>query len=249
MKNYIKVIAAVLCLISVFLLTSCEKMDEDYGKSNSKQVSENSNSTKETEELVYPEIKSSDNVMPKYFDISSFDEENYSDIYLGKKFKYNITYAGSVLDVPTTYSKMNKKGWDISGSSQYKKDSLVTAGKMIEVELYNEYDNRIIAVFHNSARSSKKLIKCDIVKFIVPENCLNVSKSYYGQFWVNGVTNQSAINDIVENLGIPSHFYALNSRHYYLDYFISEENKRSGITVHVDPENDIVLAIEFASYD
>ena len=31
-------------------------------------------------------IMSSDRVMSRYFDISLFDEENYSEIYLGKKF-------------------------------------------------------------------------------------------------------------------------------------------------------------------
>ena len=247
MKKTSKLIALVLCVLSVLLLTSCEKMDEDYGKSEKAEVTETSETAKGTE-LVYPEIKSSDNVMPKYFDISRYDEENYSDIYLGKKFDYNITYAGSVLKLPSSYSKMNRLGWKLAESGRYKKDSVVMAGSTLEVELYNEYDNRIIAVFHNSSKSSKKLTKCDIVKFVIPENCLNTTNSYYGQFWVNGVTNQSAINNIVETLGAPSHFYAVDAHHYYLDYFFSADNKRSGITVHVDPENDIVLSIEFADY-
>ena len=224
-------------------------MDEDYGKSNSESVSEASEKEEKSDELVYPEIKSSDNVMPKYFDISAFDEENYSNIYLGKKFKYQVTYSGSILEVPSSYSKMSKNGWEISESSQYKRDSQIMAGKSIEVELFNEYGKRIVAVFSNSARSSKKLTKCDIVKFIIPENCLNKSNSYYGQFWINGVTNQSAINNIVEYLGTPSHFYAVNANHYYLDYFITEGDKRNGITVHVDPENDILLSIEFSYYE
>jgi len=247
MKKIFKLTALVISILSVLLLTSCEKMDKDYGKSDTKIASETAETGGETE-LIYPEIKSSDNVMPKYFDISRYDEENYADIYLGKKFKYNITYSGSVLTLPSTYSKVNKAGWKLSESGRYKIDSVVMAGSTLEVELYNEYDNRIVAVFHNSSKSSKKLTKCDIVKFVIPENCLNVTNSYYGQFWVNGITNQSAINNIVEHLGAPSHFYAVNSHHYYLDYFFTEDNKRSGITVHVDPENDILLSIEFADY-
>ncbi len=248
MKKLFKLTALVICIVSVMLLTSCEKMDKDYGKSDTKTASQTTDAAQGAEELVYPEIKSSDNVMPKYFDISRYDEENYADIYLGKKFEYNITYSGSVLNLPSTYGKMNKSGWKLAESGRYKIDSVVMAGSTLEVELYNEYNNRIIAVFHNSSRSSKKLTKCDIVKFIIPENCLNATNSYYGQFWINGITNQSAINNIVEHLGAPSHFYAVNQHHYYLDYFFSDDNKRSGITVHVDPENDILLSIEFADY-
>ena len=246
MNRALKTVLSIFCLLFILLASGCEKMDEDYGKS---MPVESGGSNTDDTELIYPEIKSSDDVMPKYFDISAFDEENYSNVYLGKKFKFNATYAGSVITLPTNYSKVNKLGWEISESSKYDKDSVLTAGKNIEVELYNSYDKRINAVFYNSSKSSKKLTKCSIAKVIIPENCLNVSESDYGLFWINGITNQSAINNIVEYLGTPSHFYRVNSNHYYLDFFFTKENRRSGITVHVDPENDIILSVEFSSYE
>ncbi|MBE6732449.1 MAG: hypothetical protein E7561_00415 [Ruminococcaceae bacterium] len=249
-STYIKKVSKTTLLLSLVLVIciacGCEKLDEDYGES---MPVESSISETEETKLIYPEIKSFDDVMPKYFDISHFDEENYSKIYLGKKFKFNITYAGSVITVPTSYSKMQKLGWQISLHSKYGDDAVIMAGKNIEVELCNEYGNLINAVFYNASKSSKKLVKCNIVKFIIPENSLNVDESSYGQFWINGINNQSAINNVVEFFGIPSHFYRVSANHYYLDYFFSDENKRSGITVHVDPENDIILSVEFSNYD
>ena len=246
MKKALKTTLLLVLLLVISMACGCEKLDEDYGES---MPAETVSSEPEEAQLIYPEIKSFDDVMPKYFDISHFDEENYSEIYLGKKFKFNITYAGSVLTVPTSYSKMQKLGWQISIYSKYGEDAVVTAGKNIQVELCNEYGNLITAVFYNDSKSSKKLEKCDIVKFIIPENSLNVEKSDYGQFWINGINNQSAINNVVEFFGIPSHFYRVSDNHYYLDYFFSEENKRSGVSVHVDPENDVILSVEFSSYD
>lgn len=245
-KKVLRTMVLLLLVLVISVACGCEKLDEDYGEG---LPTESEISETDGEGLIYPEIKSLDDVMPKYFDISHFDEENYSKIYLGKKFKFNITYAGSVLTVPTSYSKMKKLGWEISIYSKYSEDAVVTAGRNIQVELCNEYGNLITAVFYNDSKSSKKLVKCDIVKFIIPENSLNVSESSYGQFWINGINNQSAINNVVEFFGIPSHFYRVSANHYYLDYFFSDENKRSGITIHVDPENDVILSVEFSNYD
>ena len=158
MKIILRLTAVLTAFIMLLALCGCEKFDENYGKSMS--VDNGSDKASATE-LIYPEIKSSDEVMPKYFDISRFDEENYSNIYLGKRFKFSITYAGSVFSVPTTFSKVQKEGWQLSESGQYSKDSVITAGKNIEAELYNEYDKRIVAIFYNSSKSSKKLTKCE----------------------------------------------------------------------------------------
>lgn len=244
MRRFSKAIIFSLVFVFVFSFCGCEKMDDDYGKSTPIESSE----VVTTDELIYPEIKSSDEIMPKYFDISQFDEENYSTSYLGKNFDLKITYAGSTVSLPISYSKISKLGWEFTEGSQYDLDSVITAGKNIEVTLCNEYNKLLNVVFFNSAKSSKKLSKCDIVKIIIPENCLNTNESNYGLFWVNGVTNQSAINNIVEYWGIPSHFYMVDTEHYYFDYFFTRDSKRSGITVHVDPENDVLLSLEIAVY-
>ena len=111
-----------------------------------------------------------------------------------------------------------------------------------------DYNKEIIAVFYNSSRSSVSLKKCDIVKFIIPENYLNAENSVYGQFWINGVNNGSAITDVIEYLGAPSHFYAVSDNEYYLDYFLFEKDKRTGITVYINPVDDCVNAIEVSYY-
>ena len=112
----------------------------------------------------------------------------------------------------------------------------------------NEYKKQIVAVFYNPTHSSAAMEDCTIVKFIVPENLLNNPESVYGQFFVNGVSNESAITDIVEYLGAPSHFYDEGDGKYYLDYFITEKDKRCGITIYVDVNDDSIDAIEFAMY-
>ena len=109
----IKFMSLLLCFLMVISFTACKELDEDYGK-NPMEENKGQNA-----ELVYPEIKSSDTVMPKYFDISLFDEENYSKCYLGDDFKFNITYSGSVINLPTSYSKTVKNGWEIEENSVY----------------------------------------------------------------------------------------------------------------------------------
>lgn len=245
MRKLLKVAVFLMSCILIIGLCGCEKMDDDYGKSTPIESEETSSS----DELLYPEIKSSDEIMPKYFDISKFDEENYSSSYLGKNFEFKITYAGSTLSLPTNYSKINKLGWDFPEDSEYGADSVIMAGKNIEVVLVNEYNKKINVLFFNPSKSSKKLKKCDIVKIVIPENCLNVIESDYGLFWVNGVTNQSAINNIVEYWGIPSHFYKVDNEHYYFDYYFTRDSRRNGVTVHVDPENDVLLSIEIFDYE
>ena len=112
----------------------------------------------------------------------------------------------------------------------------------------NDYNKKITAVFYNSKKSSVSLKKCPIVKFIIKQNGLIVPESQYGQFWINGISNVSAITDTIQFLGFPSHFYRISENKYYLDWFISEEDRRSGITVYVDTAEDHVDSIEFAYY-
>ncbi len=240
-----KVLSLVVCLIFVLGMVSCETMDPNYGKSSAKTASDEQH---KTEEIKVPEIKSEDEVMPTYFDISLFDEENYADIYLGKKFEYKVTYCGSTLTVPSNYKQMTKNGWKLMASDEYNEDSQILTGKSITVNFVNDYNKIITAVFHNDKKSSTTLKKCDIVKFIIKENVFSNQNSKYGQFWINGISNESAITDMIEYLGTPSHFYCTEENKYYLDWFITENDKRSGITIYVDTAEDGIDAIEFSYY-
>ncbi len=241
-----RILSIMLCCAFVLCLSACEKFDENYGKSSARP--EKSDNKTASEEVKTPVIISDDSVMPTYVDISLYDEENYADIYLGDDFEYNITYVGSVLDVPSSYKSITKEGWSLVDSDQYNENSQILAGKSLEIELVNEYDKRLTAVFYNGKKSSTPLKKCPIVKFIIKENGLLNPESAYGQFWVNGVSNVSAITDVIELLGSPSHFYRVSENKYYLDWFITAKDRRSGITVYVDTAEDHVDSIEFSYY-
>ena len=241
-----KLLSILLCCAFVLGISACGEYDEDYGVStlDSSNTSENSENT----EIKISEIKSDDPVMPSYVDISLYDEENYANIYLGKNFKFKVTYAGSAVKVPWTYKEIVADGWTLVPSDEYSEESQILAGKSITVDFNNEYKKTITAVFYNGKNSSVALKECPIVKFIIKENGLNVPESNYGQFWVNGVSNISAITDVIELLGSPSHFYRVSENKYYLDWFISKEDRRSGITVYVDTAEDHIDSIEFSYY-
>lgn len=239
MKRVVSFVIAIIMVLMAF--SACSPFDPEYGTRDEKEPNVYKN-------VKIPEIKSDDEKMPTFFDISLFDEENYSDIYLGKKFEFKVTYAGSELNVPCTLSDMEKMEWSIAEGSSFNIDSQILAGKSAKVNLSNKYGKQIVAVFFNSSKSSDKIEDCDIVKFIVPENLYDNNESVYGQFFVNGVSNESAITDVIEYLGAPSHFYAVNENLYYLDYFITPKDKRNGITVYVDLSKDSVTSVEFSHY-
>lgn len=238
-----RTIAIILAISLLSLAAGCSKMEKGGSDGSAGDTVSTASG-----EIKIPEIKSDDTVMPKYFDISLYDEENYADIYLGKKFAFNVTYCGSKLSVPSSYKQMEKDGWHIIEDSEFNENSTVLAGSSVEVVFVNGYNNHIDAVFYNDRNSSATLKKCDLVKFKIKENIHDNDASHYGQFWVNGISNDSAITDIVDYLGAPSHFYAVSETEYYLDYFIFENDKRSGITVYVNPTDDTVSAIEFSYY-
>ena len=236
-------IALILTLVMIFSLSGCSIFDKDYGTS----VPVGPVSTKKANVKI-PEIKSDDEVMPTYFDISLYDEENYAGIYLGKDFQYKITYSGSAIEMPSSYKDMVKTGFKFMETDKIKLDSKIMAGKSAKVSFIDSYGKQIIAVFYNKSNSIKTLISCPIVKFLVPQNFLYSPESVYGQFFVNGVSNESAITDVIECLGEPSHFYALNDNNYYLDYFLTVKDKRSKIRVYINVENDCVTGVEFSLY-
>lgn len=240
MKKLRKVFLSFLpVLLAVMVFSGCDPVDKSYGVESSDPQSDNSASQ-------IPEIKSSDTVMSNFFDISKYDEENYADIYLGRKFEYKITYSGSELTLPTDYKDFTKKGWRLS--SGYDESESVFAGDTREVIFENKYGNIITAVFYNSEKSSLKLKKCDIVEYSIPENSLNIKESKYGQFWINGVNNGSAITDIIDYLGAPSHFYTADGNNYSLDYFISKNDKKSKMNINVDVANDTVISVKISKY-
>lgn len=243
-----KIIAVFICATIIFgaFACGCSSMDKNYGKS-AKQKTEETTSSSPYKNVKIPVIKSDDDQMPTFFDISLYDEENYSDIYLGKDYKYKFNYAGSEINVPSSISEMEKLGWTIADST-YSGDTQLMAGKSVKVEFRNDYGNRMICKFFNSSNTSAKLSNCKIVKVIISENSLIVPGSLFGQFNINGVSNSSAITDVVEYLGAPSHFYAVSETQYYLDYFLTSGDKRCGITVYIDVPGDCVTAIEVSMY-
>lgn len=239
-----RILSVLLCFAIALSLSACG----EFEKGGSSSVENTDTTSEEKTEIKIPEIKSDDTVMPSYVDISLYDEENYSDIYLGKNFKFKVTYAGSAIKLPWTYRDILEEGWVLVPSDEYSENSQILAGKSITADFTNDYKKTITAVFYNGENSSVSLKECPIVKFIIKENGLNIPESKYGQFWVNGISNVSAITDIIECLGSPSHFYRVSENKYYLDWFISASDRRSGITVYVDTAEDHIDAIEFSLY-
>ena len=237
-------IIAVICLFLIISLTACSKIDPNYGvKSKEKSTTE--------EKLNFDKdmkIMSDDRVMPNYVDISLFDEENYADIYLGKKFEIDAVFMGESFPVPTVLSEMAEKGWTLAEGNEYDEHSLVFAYETISIVLQNEKGIKVKAKCYNSSRSSVKLEKCNIVMFRIENDFYKNSKEYT-PFNINGITNTMAITDIIDILGTPSHFYGVNSKSYYLDYFITKRDRRNGITIYVNPVEDSITAIEFSYYN
>ena len=132
--------------------------------------------------------------------------------------------------------------------SSYNKDTKIGAGKSLKLSMINSYGKIITVQFYNSSKSLVELEDCKIVKFIVAQNNYLIPESLYGQFFINGVSNESAITDVIEFLGAPSHFYAVNNNSYYLDYFLTEKDKRSKIRVYIDVASDTVTSLEVSKY-
>ena len=247
MKNKLCLSATVLMIMTVLLFSACSPVDKDYAVSSEEPVSSLSSVKSAPEGVNHPEIMSDDKIMPQFVDISVFDEENYSEVYLGKRFKFNVTYADDEFTVPTKLSALEKKGWSLAPDSQYDEGSLIYACDYVQAVLEKDDGAKITATFYNSSNSSLKLEKCNIVKFKI-ENDFYTEGGNYRKFNVNGINNNMAITDIIDTLGTPSHFYGTAENNYYLDYFISEKDRRNGITVYINPAEDSVTAVEFSYY-
>ena len=242
MKNKLGLFAVIITVFMILLLSACSPVDRDYAVSSEESVSSVKSAP---EDVAHPEIMSDDKIMPQFVDISVFDEENYSEVYLGKRFKFNITYADDEFTVPTKLSVLKKKGWRLVENSQYDEESLVYACDYVQMVLQKDAGAKITATFYNSSNSSVQLKKCNIVKFKI-ENNFYTNGEAFNEFNVNGINNKMAITDIIDTLGTPSHFYGTAENDYYLDYFISEKDRRNGITVYINPSEDSVNAVEFS---
>lgn len=245
MNKILKLFLIFAVLLSV---AACSPVDKNYGVSSTVVSSEKiSESAKSADTVSEAPIMSSDRVMSKYFDISVFDEENYANIYLGKKFEINAVFAGDTLSVPTKLSELEDIGWFLADGNTYDKGSLVFAYETIDITLKNEAGVKLSAQMYNSSRSSVKLSECYVVKFFL-ENGFYKNPDGYNAFNINGITNSMAITDVIEALGTPSHFYRVSDNCYYLDYFITKKDRRNGITVYINPVDDLILSVEFSHY-
>lgn len=240
MNKILKIFAFSLIVVSLSVLASCGVADENYGISSV------------FDEIEYKEtpnnpIMSSDRVMPKYFDIMLFDEENYSDVYLGKKFKLSATYLGEKIAVGTSLSEMAEMGWNLAYENEYNEESRVIAYETVDIVFKNKDGVELKAQMYNSTGSSVKLSECLVVRIFIDNNFYSEPNNVKS-FNVNGITNSVAITDVIEILGTPSHFYEVSKECYYLDYFISKDDRRNGITVYINPVTDSVISVEFSYY-
>ena len=244
----------LLLILAVFLLSlsfaACSPMDKDYGESEVEKTESAPQKTLDTEsdsDSSGPAIMSSDRVMSKYFDISLFDEENYADVYLGADFQIHAVYDDEELIMPVKIADIKEKGWTLSEGNNYNENSLVFAYETISAVIQNDAGLKLSIDFYNETRSSVTLSECDIVKCRI-ENDFYTNPQDYSAFDVNGINNQMAITDIIQTLGTPSHFYRVSENCYYLDYFITKEDRRDGITIYINPLDDSITAIEFSYY-
>jgi len=245
--NYFKnILALIIIAIMAISVVACSPVEKG-GNSSSQQLNELKEINDNAESLTTAPIMSSDRVMSNYFDISLFDEENYSDIYLGKKFKIDAEFAGDKFNVPCKISDLAEMGWTLSDGNIYDENSLVFSYETINAQFQNEQGVNVSVQFYNSSRSSVRLSECYVVKFII-QNDFYTNPESYNAFKVNDITNTMAITDIINTLGTPSHFYAVSEECYYLDYFISRRDRRNGITIYINPIDDSIISIEFSYY-
>ncbi len=239
-----KIISLLLSLVFIFTFISCSKVDRNYGVTSEPEVSSDVSSVAKND---LPEIMTLDQKMANYFDTSLFDEENYANVYLDKKFKFNAVFDGCVLSVPEKMETLMADGWKLCDGSDYDADSLIFAKETVSLNFVNESGAKLWALFYNSSNSSVKLLKCNIVKFRI-ENNYFANPTNYDAFNINNITNTTAITDVIDTLGTPSHFYQVDENNYYLDYFLSKRDRRNKIRVYIDLSDDCVTAIEFSYY-
>ncbi len=242
-----KILCFTLSMLLFLTITACGTVDEDYGKAPENENAQNATDIISNRNNADTAIMSLDRVMSNYIDISLFDEENYADIYLGKKFDIDAHYIGQILEIPTKLEDLEENGWILADGNAYNANSLVFSYESVDITLVNSNGIKLSAQIFNSSRSSKALSKCYVVKYSI-ENNYYTNPQDYNSFNINGITNSMAITDIIEILGTPSHFYAVSENNYYLDYFITKKDRRNGITIYVNPIDDVITKIEISYY-
>ncbi len=238
-----RILAVFLCVACALGLAGCSKVDDSYG------VSSESDTVKDEVKLNYDEdikIMSLDQIMPIYLDISKFDEEDYSDVYLGDGFEITAKYDGKKIPVPAKIGEIEALGFTMN-NNVYDDNSLILPGRVAEFTLSSKSGAKMTAQCYNSSNKSVKFSECNITKFRI-ENNFYKNSNEYSAFDINGITNKMAITDVIDTLGTPSHFHAHSVSNYYLDYFISKDDRRNGITVCINPTDDSITAVEFSFY-
>ncbi len=245
LKNFKGFICLALAFILILGFAGCSSADKNYGVSQDTVKDETAEN--KIADLGDNPIMSSDRVMSNYFDISLFDEENYSDVYLGKKFKLKAEFLNTSLEVPCKLSDMEAKGWLLDVSNSYNAESMIFPYETVDALFVNSSGVILETQFYNSSRSSVTFGECYLVKIKINNNFYNNTLNY-SNFIVNDITNTMAITDIINTLGVPSHFYRVSEDSYYLDYFITKKDRRNGITVYINPIDDLITSIEFSYY-
>ncbi len=240
----IKVLSFLIVMCLIFSCVGCAVPDKNYGITES--TAEDSLPEKSIKEDS-SKITSLDNEMSRYFDITLFDEENYSDIFIGKNFKLSAKYCNTDFVLPTDIITINKQGWKLVNGSDYDKNSLIYAKETAEVNFTDDSGHIITALFYNELNTSVRFSECPIVKLSLKNNYLN-SPEEYAAFNFNGITNTSVVTDIFQILGTPSHFYKKSNNSYYFDYFYEESDRRNKIRIYVNLNYDTITEIEFSNY-
>lgn len=244
MKNRINSVWISLLLVFLFSLTACSSVNTDSEKETSSEKAP-INASIESKPSTTSGIHSTDNVMSTYFDLTIFNEENYSDIFLGKKFSFDATYDDQPFNVPVKISDMTANGWNlVSGQDE---GSTVKSLESVDLVFENAAGKKVSAVLYNSGEKLEIMKNCNIVKFHF-ENDFYKDQTNYTKFQIGGVNNGMAITDVIDTLGTPSHFYRTAADNYYLDYSISNADRRNGIRVYINPLEDTITAIEIADY-
>ena len=238
-----KVLSIILVVAVALVICACGKVDKNYGVDTASEVVESVESKSDD----VSKITSLDNKMSQFFDITLFDEENYSTVFLGKDFKIKASFDGCDFSLPSKISDLETDGWKLVEGSDYDNNSLIYANETVELSFVNDNENTIIAVFYNALNSSVRLDDCNIVKLRISNGYVKNSDKY-AIFNINGITNTSVITDIIQVLGTPSHFYKKTESLYYFDYFLQESDRRNKIRIYIDLTDDAITAIEFSNY-
>ena len=238
MSNIIKMFVSIIVITVLFASCGNRNINDYSGNSQAKSSKQNTNTKK---------IMSLDRVLPVYFDISQFDEENYANIFLGDNFIFNIKLSNQKFSMPAKLSDVQACGFKIADNTNYNKDSLIRPLETVKLEFIRDDGYTLSAVAYNSSESLKPLKDCYIAEFHI-ENDYYKDMQNYHKFSVNGIDNTMVISDIISTIGTPSHFYEISENYYYLDYFISKSDRRNGIRVYIDTTDDIITAIEFSYY-